>query len=182
MPGPPKKDRVTRGAAEAVLQAGAGAGRIIRRNTNVQSGTPGDPDIRASIRPFSDPDLPFNGRHYCAEDWHVILIAFISGGDQSFTEQDAAGELDPVTVTLTLDGTELQTTRTPIHRFLDTSLFPPDFGIERAFAFQEGRVMSPEELSVGSHTLSYSATDPVEGEFGDTMTFVIDAPGTGTCA
>lgn len=177
MPGPP---RVTKGQAEAILQDFGGAGRIIRRNTNIQTGTPGDPDIRASIRPFSD--TVFDGRHYCAEDWHVILIAFIAAGDQSFTEQDAKDQLDALAVTLTLDGAQLATTRTAIKRFLDLSLFPAELGIKKAFFVQLGRVMSPSDLSVGSHTLSYTVVDPVEGEFSDEITFFIDAPGAGACA
>jgi hypothetical protein len=177
MPGPP---RVTRGTAEAVLQAFGGAGRIIRRNTNVQTGTPGDPDIKASIRPFSG--TVFDGRHYCVEDWHVILISFVSVGDQSFTQQQAASELNPIVITFTLDGAELATTRTAIRRFLDTSIFEDELGVERAFFFSQGRVMSPADLSVGSHSLSFTAVDPVEGESGDQITFFIDAPGTGACA
>src|SRR5829696_2880392 len=169
MPGP---TRVTKGTAEAILQAFGGAGRIIRRNTNVQTGTPGDPDIKASIRPFSD--TVFDGRHYCAEDWHVILIAFVSGGDQSFTQQQAANELNSLAITLTLDGAELATTRTAIKKFLDTSLFEDELGIERAFFINQGRVMSPNDLSVGNHNLSFTVVDPVEGEFSDEITFFID--------
>jgi hypothetical protein len=97
--------RVSRGNAQAVFQEGAGAGRLLRLRANVKFGTPGDLNIRASIRPFSG--SIFDGRHYCAEDWHVILIAYGSddfGRNASFTKQIAESELNPLVINFTLDG------------------------------------------------------------------------------
>jgi hypothetical protein len=183
MPGPPRAGRVSRGDAEAVFQAGAGAGRLLRRNDIVKFGTPGDLDIRASIRPFSGG--AFDGRHYCAEDWHVILIAFIAGGDKSFTQQQAADELNRLVVTLTLDGAELPTSRTSVRRALDPESLadPPEPTVEEAYFVQWGKLMSPSDLSVGSHSLSYTKVDPLNPQENeqDSMTFFIDAPGTGAC-
>ena len=51
---------------------------------------------------------------------------------------------------------------------------------EKAYAFSEGRIMAPSELSVGSHTLAYTATFPAGSE-GSQITFSIDAAGTGAC-
>jgi hypothetical protein len=171
---PSKRQRVTRGDAQAVLNAFPNAGRIIRRNEVVRFNTPADPELKATIRPFSFPGSPFNGRHYCVEDWHVIVVAEIASGDHSFSEQDAIGELNPVTLTFTLDGAELPTSRGPIKRFLD-----PEPG-EKAYFFQQGALLSPSDLSVGSHGVSYTEVSPV-GEFEDSITFFIDPSGQGAC-
>jgi len=133
--------------------------------------------LTATIRPLTGPGFPFDGRHYCAEDWHVIVVALIFGDDKSITHQDAADALDPAVLTFTLDNVVLPTERGAIRRFLD----PESFGLEEAYAFQQGRVMSPEELAVGSHILSLKVEDPVDGVSEDGITFFIDAPGTGAC-
>src|SRR4029450_4709 len=94
--------RVTRGDAQAVLNAFPNAGRIIRRNEVARFNTPADPEVKATIRPFSG--SIFDGRHYCVEDWHVIVVAEIAGGDHSFSEQDRRARLKPSTLTFTLCG------------------------------------------------------------------------------
>jgi hypothetical protein len=78
-------------------------------------------------------------------DWHVLLIADIERGDASFTQAEAAALMDPLTVTLTLDGAALATTRTAVKRFLNAETF----GFVTAYYFQEGRIMSPTDLGVG---------------------------------
>jgi len=166
--------RVTRGDAQAVLSAFPNAGRIIRRQDIVRFNTPADPELRATIRPFSFPGSPFNGRHYCAEDWHVIVVAEIAGGDRSFSEQDAIAELSPITLTFTLDGTELPTSRGPIKRFGDPE------PLEEAYFFQQGALLSPSELSAGSHSASFAEVSPL-GEYEDGITFFIDPAGGGAC-
>jgi hypothetical protein len=174
---------VRRGDAEAVLQAAGGAGRVINRTFTAKFGNPADVGLRATIRPFSNPDLPFNQRHYCVEDWHVIVVAEISGGPGNFSHQDAASELDPVTITFTLDGTPLgNTTRTSIRHFADPGPFAAQFGLvwDKGFYFQEGRVMSPDQLAVGQHTLSFTAVSPT-GQDQDSITFFIDPAGQGAC-
>jgi hypothetical protein len=164
--------RVTRGDAQAVLNAFPNAGRIIRRNEVVRFNTPADPEIRATIRPFSG--SIFDGRHYCVEDWHVIVVAEIAGGDHSFSEQDARADLNPITLTFTLDGAELPTDRGPIKRFLDPA---PE---EKAFFFQQGALLSPSDLSAGSHSVSYTEDSPL-GHHEEGITFFIDPPGQGAC-
>lgn len=57
----------------------------------------------------------------------------------------AAGRPGSVAISFTLDGAPLDTTRTPIEPFHD----PQAFALERAWYFQEGRIMSPDDLSVG---------------------------------
>ena len=122
--------RVTKGDAEAVLNAFGNGGLAIRNHHTVSPGAPADIDLRASIRPFSG--SPWDGRHFCAEDWHVILIAWIEGGDKSFTMQDAIALMNPVTIGFVLDGAALPTERTSIKRFLE----PERFGLEEAYYFQ----------------------------------------------
>jgi hypothetical protein len=167
-------DRVTQGDAQAVLNAFGGGGRVILNHERADLGAPADSEIQASIRPFSG--TIFDGRHYCAEDWHVILLAEIFYGDKSITLQEARADLDQTTLEFVLDGNVLETERTAIKRFLDIEAF----GFEEAYYFQEGVVLAPDELSVGSHTLSLTES----GSFGtstDEITFFIDASGTGAC-
>jgi len=182
---PPVRNRpVNRGEAEAILQAFGNAGRNIAARSRARgiviptAGNPADPGLRATIRPFSI--APFDGRHYCAQDWHVIVIAEIDGGDRSFTVQDAERSLGPLNVTFTLDDIELtETERTPIHDFLDSLSFDPTF--ERAFFFQQGKLFAPDELAVGQHSLSVVETTAGVETFRDSMSFFIDAVGEGVC-
>jgi hypothetical protein len=170
--------RIKRGDAQAVLNAFGTGGRVIlRKRGETAEASPADFfGSHGSIRPFRG--SPWDGRHFCAEDWHVILIAFIDGGDSSFGHQQAEAALDPVTISFTLDGAPLDTTRTPIKPFHDAQAFD----LERAWYFQEGRIMSPDDLSVGQHELSVRFTDPSSGlDETDGITFFIDAAGTGAC-
>jgi hypothetical protein len=105
----------------------------------------------------------------------VIIIAWFDGGDSSFTHQQADASLNPLTSSFTLDDNRLQTTRTSISRFLD----PQPFGFKEAYYFQEGKIMSPDDLSVGEHRLSVTSTDNTSGRriFHSSITFSIDAAG-----
>jgi len=110
-----------------------------------------------------------------------------NGGDSTVTMFDlktlavikkikvANGGLD---VSFTLDGAPLPTTRTAIKRFLN----PGQFGLQVAYYFQQGQIMSPADLSVGSHRLEVTIVDASgQQNFQDGITFFIDAPGTGAC-
>ena len=167
-------DRVSRGDVEAVFNAFTTGGWSVLLHGGVIKGAPAD-DLgsHGAIRPFA----PWRGRHFCADDWHVILIATIEGGDQSFKQQDAERLLDPTQITFTLDGVALSTTRTAVKRFLN----PARFNFEVAYAFQEGRIMSPADLSVGQHTLTVVAAEPGQPVFDNTIQFSIDPSGTGEC-
>jgi hypothetical protein len=169
-------DRITRGDAEAVLNAFGTGGQVILRRSG-ETAEAGPADIlgsHGSIRPYEG--SPWDGRHFCAEDWHVILVGWVDGGDASFDHQQAKAAFDPITVSFTLDGAALETTRTPIKSWND----PQRFGMERAWYFQQGKVMAPDDLSVGQHDLSARFTDPT-GVFDTGITFFIDAAGTGAC-
>lgn len=160
---------VTQGDAQAVLQAFGNGGRAVLQHSRVAEGAPADfLGSHGSIRPFSG--SPWDGAHFRDDDWHVIVIADFEGGDASFHHEDAAEIMDSLVVTFTLDGAALQTTRTAIKRFLDSE----PFGLDTAFYFQEGRIMSPGELAAGSHTLAVTISSP-SGTFQDQITFFIDA-------
>jgi hypothetical protein len=128
--------RITRGDAEAVLRSFGTGGRVITANGRTVEASPADfQGSHGSIRPFAG--SAWDGRHFCAEDWHVILVAWFDGGDRTFDRQRAEEVIAPVT---------LRTTRTPITIFHNP---PPQYGFERAWYFQQGRIMSPDDLSVG---------------------------------
>lgn len=170
--------RISRGDAQAVLNAFGTGGRVILRNRGgTAEAAPADFfGSHGSIRPFSG--SPWDGQHFCAEDWHVILVAFFDGGDASFDHQRAKAVLDPVTISFTLDGAALDATRTPIKPFHNAQAFD----LERAWYFQEGRIMSPDDLSAGDHEVSVRFIDPTSGsDESDGITFFIDAAGTGAC-
>jgi len=160
--------RITRGQAEAVLQAFGNGGRAVLQHSRVAEGAPAD-DLgsHGSIRPFAG--SPWDGMHVRSDDWHTIVIADIEGGDRTFQHADAAAVIDALTITFTLDGQPLPTTRTAVKRFAD----PGPFGLEIAYYAQEGRVMAPGELTIGTHTLSVDITDATSA-FHDQITFVVD--------
>ena len=170
--------RVTRGDAEAVLNAFGGGGRAVLLHSKAAEGAPADFfGSHGSIRPFAG--SPWDGAHFCADDWHVILIADIEGGDTSFKHDDAERIMNGLDVSFTLDGAPLPTTRTAIKRFLN----PGQFGLQVAYYFQQGQIMSPADLSVGSHRLEVAIEDESgQQNFQDAITFFVDAPDTGACA
>jgi hypothetical protein len=108
----------------------------------------------------------------------VIVIADFEGGDATFGHADAEAITDTLSVEFTLDGVVLTaTTRTPVKRFLN----PEPFGLDVAYYFQEGQVMSPTDLAVGAHTLSVVITDSSGVVFQDGISFFVDASGMGGC-
>jgi hypothetical protein len=168
--------RITRGDAQAVFEAFGGGGFAILLHSKVAQGAPADFfGSHGAIHPFSG--SPWDGAHFCAEDWHVPSVADIEGGDASFTRTDAESIMSGLVVSFTLDGTVLPTTRTAIKRFLNPGLF----GLQVAYYFQQGRIMSPADLSIGSHQLQVTFGDPSGQIVQDGITFFMDAPGTGAC-
>jgi len=130
----------------------------------------------AVIRPFSG--SPWDGRHFCGEDWHTVLVSPVEGGDASFTKNDAAVILDAISVSFVLNGSPLASERTKIKSVPD----PSQFGFVNAYFFNQGRVLSPDELAVGQHQLSVSIIDSSGTPLlVDQITFFIDAAGTGAC-
>jgi hypothetical protein len=107
-------------------------------------------------------------------------LNYIDGNAQgeARTAREIRAFLTETDLIFTLDGALLDTTRTPIKRFLN----PGFFELVEAYWFAEGQVMAPTDLSVGQHSLQADVLFP-GGEYGvgDPITFFIDAPGEGTC-
>jgi hypothetical protein len=165
--------RITRGDAQAIFQASPNGFWAVQLHSPVLQGAPSDAQARGAIRPE-----PFNdGQHYCAEDWHVILLATIVGGDASFTRAEAEALLSTVTTSFTLDGAPLPTTRTTVKPFLNPELVDA----ETAYALQEGWIMAPTDISVGSHQLVATISEPGFPTEVLEITFFVDASGTGAC-
>jgi hypothetical protein len=167
-------NRVTRGDAEAVLHAGA-AGVVVKGHGGVVRGAPADNEVRAAIRPY--PGTIWDGHHFCAEDWHLLAAAWFVDFNESRTIQQAKDELAATTIQLVLDGTELATERTAIRRMPEQ---PEGSEEAEGFYFQQGIIVAPGDLSVGSHTFAFTVMFPGGSEDGQS-TFIIDSPGTGAC-
>ena len=169
--------RVTRGDAQAILQAFENGGWAVFLHGEVVEGAPADfrPDSPARIYALGG-----SGRRYCSLDWHVINVAAIEGNVEggSRTTAEIHDFLSRIKLTFTLDGAPLETTRTAIKRFLNPGLR----GLVEAWWVSEGQVLAPEELSVGRHTIQFTGQRP--GRPPNVMpavTFFIDAPGEGAC-
>ena len=158
--------RISRGEAEAVFHTGFTGGLRSR-------GAPADPDRKVTIKPF------FEGvSHYCVEDWHAILLGLgVNEEDNGVTSVGEAKKLfAPTVMTFELDGKPFETTRLPVKPLLRD---PP----EKVFVLVQGRVVGPDDLAVGSHTLTVTVeNDPVDPNVQVfTRQFFIDAAGTGAC-
>jgi hypothetical protein len=170
--------RVTQGEAQAIFEAFDNGGWAVRLHAGSLEGAPADflPDSLARI----SPNPPWDGRHFCSLDWHVITLAIFDGNaaGESRTNQEIREFLSQIDVIFTLDGAPLDTMRTAIKRFLN----PERFGLVDGYWFAEGQVMAPTDLSVGQHTLQATVLVPgEEPDVSDPITFFIDAPGTGAC-
>jgi len=165
-------ERVSKGDAQAVLEAFGGGGWAIQQHSKVLRGAPADglPDSRVAIRPFD----AWDGRHFCQLDWHVILIADIEPIDETSSHADAKAVIEQLALSMTLDGEPLQLSRTAVKRFLNPELF----GLEDAVFAQWGRIFSPDELAVGAHRLFVQFGTETLPE----IEFFIDPADSGTCA
>jgi hypothetical protein len=168
-----RRKRATRGDANAVLNAFGNGGWAVINHSDVARR--GRADQQIQIRPFDF----FDGRHYCALDWHTIVFADIEGGDKPFPRQQAEALIADVDVQFQLDGAPLVVSQTAIKRFLN----PQRFGLESAFYSQWGRLMQPSDLAVGEHELNARVTNASGSQvfFENTINFFIDAEGKGAC-
>jgi hypothetical protein len=73
--------------------------RVLRHG--IMEGGPSDagPGSRAAIRPLPQ----YDGRHYCADDWHAIMLSLATGGASTFSHEDAVELRLPASMEFTLD-------------------------------------------------------------------------------
>jgi hypothetical protein len=157
---------ISKGDAQAVFEAFGGGGWAVLRHSDIARGAPADQmGSHGGIRPFE----AWDGIKLHADDWHVILIADIEGGDNTFTREDAQQAIDQIAVQFELDGRPLEITRTAIKRFLN----PERFGLTEAYYAQFGRVMAPNELLAGEHSVHCTMTFGTEIVFENTIAITV---------
>jgi hypothetical protein len=170
--------RVSKGDAQAVMQASGGGGWAVRLHRGTIKGSPGafTPADRVRIAPI--PGV-FDDIHYCSLDWHVIALNEFDGNlpGESRTPSEIAASLATTADLLSVDGAPLDTVRTSVRRFLN----PDRYGAVDLYYYTTGRVMAPTDLTVGAHTLRDVFL--ISGVVADTaeVTFYIDAPSEGAC-
>ena len=163
-------DNVTRGDVQATLQSWNTGVRAVLFTSGSVAAAQLDGVQRGRIIPAAD------GRHYCVEDWHVVLLSWVTGGDEAFTYQDALADLSGISTAFILDGRTLSTTETPVVRRVVPSIGSIDFG------YAVGSILSPDDLGIGEHTLTTVFTFPDGSTETFTITFYMDPPGAGACA
>jgi hypothetical protein len=171
----PGTSRVTQGDAQAVFNANQTGGNAILLHSGKHVGpASNDPSSEIRISGFVD------GRHYCSLDWHVIAVTLFDGNlpGGTRTPHEIAAELSAFSETIDVDAVRLDTVVTPVKPAINSE----SLGLEDGFWFTTGRVMSPSDLAVGTHTLATEQRDAA-GNITDTsnVTFVIDTAGVGAC-
>ena len=164
------QDNVTRGDVQALLRTWNSGLRALRFIAGSLVAAPAEGFQRGLIHAFAS-----DGNHYCVDDWHAIITAWVTG-DDSFTHQQAVAELASIENTFILDGVILTSTETSVVRRVVPSFFEDEYGIA------VGSILSPNDLAVGEHTLTYVFTFPDGFSESNTITFFVDPPGTGACA
>jgi hypothetical protein len=181
----------TKGDAEAMLNNYPPGNKILDRL---------EPDgvTRALvIRPFQD---FYGDLTYCPQDWHVLALLwdiaeFVAPtAGVVFTAPDARAFLAGLDATFTLDGMPVAVEKTPIKRHLSpfdpdglraflVELFGPDVVLGQFWATQWGRVLAPDDLSVGEHTLRVIVTETVSASvFSDgSVTFTVSPADSPAC-
>jgi hypothetical protein len=118
-----------------------------------------------------------SGLHYCSLDWHVAAVSAFDGNatGETRTPHEIATALSAISIDLFIDGSQLDTVRTPV-----VPLLQPVPGFDQLYGFTVGRVMAPADLSVGLHTFT-EVTSAGGVTSSSQATFYIDAAGTGAC-
>jgi hypothetical protein len=194
-------ERLSRGDAQAVLSAYPTGGNALFAHapTFVHAGPwQAGPEDGLSIRPI--PPF-FTDAHYCAEDWHVVALAwydveYVVHFDEPFvySRNDVRDFLGGLEMEFFLDGEPFATKPGPIQPNPDPAfaeeaeafledLYGADVTVGKVSAIQWGRVVAPDELEVGAHTLSVIVTHPDSGIiYEDGVSFFIDPADSETCA
>jgi hypothetical protein len=100
------------------------------------------------------------------EDWHAILLGLsVDEENEGVTSVGEAKKLfAPTVMTFVLDGKPFETTCLPVKPFLRDSH-------EKVFILVQGRVVGPDELVAGSHSLTVTVeNDPASANKVDVPT------------
>lgn len=167
-----KNDRVTRGEAMSVLHAWTTGRVAVFNNNGIGAGHFDSEFTDVTIRPSGF----FDGKHYCEEDHLLAALAWYSTTADNY--KDAKASLDTVKHEIFIDGHRYDTIRTTVRQAVQQS---ESFGVDRVYGYSEGTIFAPGDLSVGAHTLTVPIYfgDVLFGPF--SITFHIDAAGTGVC-
>jgi hypothetical protein len=164
--------RVSRGDAEAVLHASIDGGRaILVHSGNVVGPAAFAPSDGVRFTAF------VSGFHYCSLDWHVAAVSGFDGNatGETRTPDEIANALSAISIDLFIDGSQLDTVRTPV-----VPLLAPVPGFDNLYGFTVGRVIAPADLSVGAHTFT-EVTSVGGATTSSQATFYIDGADTGAC-
>jgi len=169
---------VTQGDVRAQFEAVENGGGVIFDMFGPENTIPPASPLLHSIRPIKE---FFDGRHYCTLDWQLITIAFFASPEEVglSTTQELKAFLQAITVTFQLDGVETPAAETTAVKTANSDFFGSQPG--ETFWRAWGNFYAPGVLSVGSHTLTGTATDPLGTFQLDTITFFIDPVGSGAC-
>jgi hypothetical protein len=156
--------RITRGEAQAAFEAFWTAGFTI--DNKAPSTTPAFADVHYILFNITHEDSP----HYCTLDWFAYGIGWAWVGSQ----QEAAADRDAVQVSHEIDGRLVDYKVTAAKRVIT-------FGDVWGWIY--GALVPPGSLPIGEHTLTTTVVDPLvpADSFTGTVTFFIDADGTGAC-
>lgn len=157
-------ERVTHGDAMAVWQAFNNGGTAADETDAAP--TDGLFDGLTTIRPLA----PFAGKHYCELDWHLVALALTERGSRTVAVAALEARLAQPPQ-FWIDGVSKELEQTAIKRTLRENV--------EAYWTSFGKLLSPMDLTPGAHTLRAKTFGPFA--FDRTITFHIDAAGTGTC-
>jgi hypothetical protein len=199
----------TKGDAQAILLAGPAAltdGMISHGGYSAPEHL--GPENHIDIRPYNG--SPYDGAHYCVDDWHVILVAWFEfvwekpSTDRClrclqkayvdplyFTTKDVVASFSRITNVFTLDGEYFDGPMTEIKPM--NSSFGDDFvdyveakcgcdyTVTNKVMANWGSPVSPSELAVGEHTLSSVFSYP-GGVINFAINFFVDGHDAPICS
>jgi len=165
----------TEGDANALFY-GAGGPVVSVHNPSSESGA-----FESSKR--IGPGHNFDGRHFCATDWHVMFINLfaVDSIEGVHTLGEARAFFATVQVTYQLDGAPLAVSVTAVQPVQgDVTSLDPNATV--AYHQKTGAILAPDALSVGPHTeqVRLFQNGVLTDDLGP-VTFYIDAAGTGAC-
>jgi hypothetical protein len=165
----------TKGDAIALFY-GAGGPVVSVHNPSSESGA-----FESSKR--IGPGHNFDGRHFCATDWHVMFINLfaVDSIEGVHTLGEARVFFASVQVTYELDGAPLAVMNTEVQPVQgDVTSLDPNATV--AYHQKTGAILAPDALSVGPHTeqVRVFQNGALTDDLGP-VTFYVDAAGTGAC-